>query len=67
MENIMIDLDALEKAATNNSGEKMEPKELLQMFFETGVLMQKKKVNRISAIRNTVAEKIFWLYNSFRK
>ena len=34
-----IDLDALENVALNKGGKNMEPKELLQMFFETGVLV----------------------------
>lgn len=38
-----IDLDALEGVALNKGGKNMEPKELLQMFFETGVLMGRSK------------------------
>lgn len=34
-----IDLDALENVALNKGGKNMEPKALLKMFFETGVLM----------------------------
>lgn len=34
-----IDLSALESVAMNKGGKNMEPKELLQMFFETGVLL----------------------------
>lgn len=34
-----IDLDALENVALNKGGSSMQPKELLQMFFETGVLV----------------------------
>lgn len=34
-----IDLDALENVALNKGGKNMQPKELLQMFFETGVLV----------------------------
>ena len=34
-----IDLDALENVALNKGGANMQPKELLQMFFETGVLV----------------------------
>jgi hypothetical protein len=33
-----IDLDGLERTAMNKGGKNMSPKELLQMFFETGVL-----------------------------
>lgn len=38
-----IDLDALENVALNKGGKNMEPKELLQMFFETGVLLGRSK------------------------
>lgn len=34
-----IDLDALENVALNKGGKNMEPKQQLQMFFETGVLL----------------------------
>ena len=34
-----IDLDALENVALNKGGKNMQPKELLQMFFDTGVLV----------------------------
>lgn len=34
-----INLDALENVALNKGGKNMEPKELLQMYFETGVLV----------------------------
>ena len=34
-----IDLDSLEKVALNKGGANMQPKELLQMFFETGILV----------------------------
>jgi len=38
-----IDLDALENVALNKGGKNMSPKELLQMFFETGVLLGRSK------------------------
>lgn len=38
-----IDLDALENVALNKGGKNMQPKELLQMFFETGVLVGRSK------------------------
>lgn len=38
-----IDLDALENVALNKGGKNMEPRELLQMFFETGVLVGRSK------------------------
>jgi hypothetical protein len=38
-----IDLDALENVALNKGGKNMEPKELLQMFFETGALVGRSK------------------------
>jgi len=34
-----LNLDMLENVALNKGGKNMEPKELLQMFFETGVLV----------------------------
>ena len=34
-----IDLNALEGVALNKGGKNMQPKELLQMFFETGILV----------------------------
>lgn len=38
-----IDLDALENVAMNKGGENMKPIDLLQMFFETGVLVGRSK------------------------
>lgn len=38
-----IDLDALENVALNKGGENMKPVDLLQMFFETGVLVGRSK------------------------
>jgi len=38
-----IDLDALENVALNKGGTNMKPVELLQMFFETGVLAGRSK------------------------
>ncbi len=38
-----IDLDALENVALNKGGKNMTPKELLQMFFDTGVLVGRSK------------------------
>lgn len=38
-----IDLDALENVAMNKGGENMKPIELLQMFYETGVLVGRSK------------------------
>lgn len=38
-----IDLDALENVALSKGGAAMQPKELLQMFFETGVLVGRSK------------------------
>lgn len=38
-----IDLDALENVALNKGGENMKPIDLLQMFFETGVLAGRSK------------------------
>lgn len=38
-----VDLDALENVALNKGGENMKPVDLLQMFFETGVLVGRSK------------------------
>jgi hypothetical protein len=38
-----IDLEALENVALSKGGKAMQPKELLQMFFETGVLVGRSK------------------------
>lgn len=38
-----IDLDALENVALSKGGANMEPKELLRMFFDTGVLVGRSK------------------------
>lgn len=38
-----IDLDALENVALNKGGKNMSPKELLQMFFDTGLLVGRSK------------------------
>jgi hypothetical protein len=38
-----VDLDALENVALNKGGENMKPMDLLQMFFETGVLVGRSK------------------------
>lgn len=38
-----IDLDALENVALNKGGENMKPVDLLQMFYETGVLVGRSK------------------------
>lgn len=38
-----VDLDALENVALNKGGENMKPVDLLQMFYETGVLVGRSK------------------------
>lgn len=38
-----MDLDALENVALNKGGENMKPTELIQMFFETGILVGRSK------------------------
>lgn len=38
-----IDLDGLENIALNKGGENMSPKQVLQMFFETGILVGRSK------------------------
>jgi hypothetical protein len=65
-----IDLDALENVALNKGGENMKPIELLQMFFETGVLVGRSKdimgdnVNYkpIIPIANTIYDDLKALY-----
>lgn len=66
-----IDLDALENVALNKGGDNMKPMDLLQMFFETGVLVGRSKdvmgdnVNYkpIIPISNTNADELAGLYN----
>lgn len=38
-----VDLDALENVALNKGGENMKPVDLLQMFYETGILVGRSK------------------------
>src|SRR6185436_8233259 len=68
-----IDLDALENVALNKGGKNMEPKELLQMFFETGVLVGRSKDaagnpmgpnwKPVIPIENTAASELAMFYN----
>jgi hypothetical protein len=68
-----IDLDALENVALTKGGKAMEPKELLQMFFETGVLMGRSKDadgnpmgpnwKPVIPMSNTAMEELAGLYN----
>lgn len=67
-----IDLDALENVALNKGGENMQPKELLQMFFETGVLVgrsqningdpQSPNWKPVIPIENTAASELAMFY-----
>ena len=68
-----IDLTALENVAMNKGGKNMTPKELLQMFFETGVLMgrsvdaagnpQNPNWKPVIPIENTAASEIVMYHN----
>lgn len=67
-----IDLDALENVAMNKGGKNMTPSDLLQMFFETGVLVgrsvdasgQPRSQNwkPVIPIENTAASELAMLY-----
>jgi hypothetical protein len=68
-----IDLSALEKIAMTKGGQDMQPKELLQMFFETGVLLgrsdtdggtpQSPNWKPVIPIENTAASELQMFYN----
>jgi hypothetical protein len=68
-----IDLEALENVALNKGGKNMTPKEILQMFFETGVLLGRSKDNAgepmgpnwkpVIPIENTVMAELAGFYN----
>jgi hypothetical protein len=68
-----IDLSALEKVAMTKGGKDMEAKELLQMFFETGVLMgrsdtdggtpQSPNWKPVIPIENTAASELQMFYS----
>lgn len=67
-----IDLDRLENVALSKGGAAMQPKELLQMFFETGVLVGRStdaagnplngSVQPVIPIENTAASELAMLY-----
>lgn len=65
-----IDLDALEDVALNKGGAAMSPKELLKMFFETGVLVGRSKdalsnnnnYKPVIPISNSIAGELAGLY-----
>ena len=69
-----IDLDALENVALNKGGKNMSPKELLQMFFETGVLVGRStdiannNVNYkpVIPIENTAASELAMFYQDMQ-
>lgn len=68
-----IDLSALEKIAMTKGGQDMQPKELLQMFFETGVLLgrsdtdggtpQSPNWKPVIPIENTAASELQMFYS----
>lgn len=67
-----IDLDALENVALNKGGKNMQPNELLQMFYETGVLVgrsvdasgnpQNPNWKPVIPIENTAASELAMFY-----
>lgn len=65
-----IDLDALENVALNKGGDNMTPKQLLQMFLDTGVLVGRSKevmgdninYKPIIPIQNSIAQELAGLY-----
>jgi hypothetical protein len=67
-----INLDMLENVALSKGGKNMEPKELLQMFFETGVLVGRGlqmdgsqypgNIQPVIAIANTAAAELAMFY-----
>jgi len=67
-----IDLNALESVALNKGGKNMAPKELLQMFFETGVLVGRSEKENgeprsqnwkpVIPIENTAASELAMFY-----
>lgn len=67
-----IDLNALESVALNKGGKNMTPKELLQMFFETGVLIGRSEKDNgeprsqnwkpVIPIENTAASELAMFY-----
>lgn len=67
-----INLDMLENVALNKGGANMQPKELLQMFFETGVLVGRSldtagnpiqgNVQPVIPIENTAASELAMFY-----
>lgn len=68
-----IDLEALENAAMNKGGKNMTPQELLQMFFEMGILLGRSKDlagnpmgpnwKPVIPIENTAMAELAGLYN----
>jgi len=68
-----IDLSALEKIAMTKGGKDMEPQQLLQMFFDTGVLLgrsdtdggtpQSANWRPVIPIENTAASELQMFYN----
>ena len=68
-----IDLSALEKVAMTKGGQDMQPQDLLQMFFDTGVLLgrsdadggtpQSQNWRPVIPIENTAASELQMFYN----
>ena len=68
-----IDLSALEKVAMTKGGQDMQPQDLLQMFFDTGVLLgrsdndggtpQSANWRPVIPIENTAASELSMFYN----
>jgi hypothetical protein len=68
-----IDLSALEKVAMTKGGQDMQPQDLLQMFFDTGVLLgrsdtdggtpQSPNWRPVIPIENTAASELSMFYN----
>jgi len=69
-----IDLDALENVALNKGGKNMTPMELLEMFYQTGVLVgrsQDAMANNINwkpviPIQNTIINELVGLYQDMQ-
>lgn len=70
-----IDLDALEDVAIGKSGENMTPKEVIDMFFETGILVSRRggtdsistqNYRAINPISNSMADQLASLYNDLQ-
>lgn len=71
-----IDLDAIENVALGASGQKMKPQELIDNFFESGVLVSRRgggagenntsNYKAINAIQNNMSEQLIALANDLQ-